>query len=307
MRRRYRLSVKREAHGAASAYIADELATGDIVQVERAHAAASRCGKATRPVVSAECRHRRDTGARNAPRAGRGRIDAGRLVAARRTQRPRTCVHCRGARAAGCAGSPSQPHLLQRARSGRIVPAADFDSAGHLDPAPASAARRAARQLTSISAVRQLSWSDLTAGLAAIGVASGSHLHRIVRRQAIADTRHRGCASQTAAHAPAGAPGPGPHGLVRAQRSQCLLGTIICQACSNWPKLVTCRCAGRAGPGSATTARAGLVAGAVSYRPDPIDAPADGNRADLLLTARRRHRDRSLIGGDANASNNGGI
>ncbi len=38
------------------------------------------------------------------------------------------------------------------------------------------------------------------------------------------------------------------------------------------------------------TCETGLVAGSVIYNPDPVDAPADGNVPDLLLSAKGRHR-----------------
>ena len=36
------------------------------------------------------------------------------------------------------------------------------------------------------------------------------------------------------------------------------------------------RCGGRAAPGSATR-ETGLIGGAIGYRPDPVEPPADGN------------------------------
>ena len=78
----YRVSVKREAHGAAGAYIDDDAAG-------RRHRAGKRgtrqfhitAGRHTRRF--AERRHRRDAGARNASRVGGRSIDAGNLVAIR--------------------------------------------------------------------------------------------------------------------------------------------------------------------------------------------------------------------------------
>ena len=78
----YRVSVKREAHGAASAYVDDELRVGDIVHASAARGSFTlRPGDNTRCVV--ECRDRSDTGARDASRAGRRSIDEGNLVAIR--------------------------------------------------------------------------------------------------------------------------------------------------------------------------------------------------------------------------------
>ena len=78
----YRISVKREAHGAAGAYIDDELQVGDTVTNKRAtrqfHVTA---GRHTR--YFAERRDRRDPGARHASRAGGRSVAAGNLVAIR--------------------------------------------------------------------------------------------------------------------------------------------------------------------------------------------------------------------------------
>ena len=49
------------------------------------------------------------------------------------------------------------------------------------------------------------------------------------------------------------------------------------KACSSWPRFATYPCGLRAEPASATPARADLWPGTVGYRPDPVDAPSDGN------------------------------
>ena len=66
---RYRVSVKREAHGAAGAYIDEKLQVGDVVD---ASAGAGRIHASTRRRArrSAERGHRGDPRARNAPRVG---------------------------------------------------------------------------------------------------------------------------------------------------------------------------------------------------------------------------------------------
>ena len=78
----YRVSVKREAHGAAGAYIDDELQVGDTVHASAPRGSFTlRPGDSTRYLV--ERRHRRDAGARDASRAGGRSVDAGNLVAIR--------------------------------------------------------------------------------------------------------------------------------------------------------------------------------------------------------------------------------
>ena len=61
----YRVSVKREAHGAAGAYIDDKVQVGDVVDVSAPRGSFTlRPGDA--PVDFAECRHRRDPRTRDA-------------------------------------------------------------------------------------------------------------------------------------------------------------------------------------------------------------------------------------------------
>jgi MOSC domain-containing protein YiiM len=79
---RYRISVKREALGAAGAYLDAEIRVGDVIE-----ASAPRGDFMLRPGDGpAECRHRRDPGARDAPRLGRREVAARDLVDSRRSQ-----------------------------------------------------------------------------------------------------------------------------------------------------------------------------------------------------------------------------
>ena len=79
---RYRVSVKREAHGAASGYVDDKLQVGDVVD-----ASAARGGFTLRPGDRSRCfgerRNWGDPYARDAARAGGRSIDKGNLVAIR--------------------------------------------------------------------------------------------------------------------------------------------------------------------------------------------------------------------------------
>ena len=112
---RYRVSVKREAHGAAGAYIDDKLQVGDVVDASaragQLHAAAGRRARRL-----PECRHRRDPGARDAPRAGGRSVAEGSLVAPRSPQPPRASV-CRGG-----ARAPQQPCPTATATSATARP-----------------------------------------------------------------------------------------------------------------------------------------------------------------------------------------
>ena len=118
--------------------------------------------------------------------------------------------------------------------------------------------------------------SDLTAGLAAWGVAPDRIHTEMFRRRSVHYPGHRCFAAPAAAPAGRGLPArdrwsrsPGAVSMSAGGRRS--------RACSSWPKRATSLCDGRAEPGVCHTCETGLVAGTVSYRPEPVDAPADGN------------------------------
>ena len=101
-------------------------------------------------------------------------------------------------------------------------------------------------------------------------------------------------APKRAPHPPAGQPGPGPS--VSFSRSNLTVPwdpafaslLELAEAC-DVPVRWSCR------TGVCHTCVTGLVSGKVSYRPDPLEPPEDGQRAHLLLPARRRGHARPLI------------
>jgi ferredoxin len=117
--------------------------------------------------------------------------------------------------------------------------------------------------------------SDLTAGLAASGVAP-DHIHTEMFGSGPSITPGIAASPRRPPHLPAGPPGSGP--MVSFARSglnvrwgssfQSLLE--LAEAC-DVPVRWSCR------TGVCHTCEAGLVAGTIGYRPDPVDAPADGN------------------------------
>jgi ferredoxin len=128
--------------------------------------------------------------------------------------------------------------------------------------------------------------SDLTAGLAALGIAR-DRIHTEAFGAGASNTPGIAAASRPPPHLPAGVAGSGP--LVSFTRSglnvrwdptfQSLLE--LAEAC-DVPVRWACR------TGVCHTCESGLVAGKVSYRPDPVDAPADG---DLLICCARPEGD----------------
>jgi len=268
----YRVSVKREAHGAASAYVDDQLRVGDIV-----HASAARGSFTLRPgdtpvvllsagigvtpvlamlhALAAEASTREIWwlyGTRNGREHPFAEETRGLLTTLAR-RHSRICY--------------SSPDPDDR-------PNVDFDAPGRLN----------------MGAIQELNlprngdfyicgpstfMSDLTAGLTALGVAP-DHIHTEMFGSSPSITPGIAASPRRPPHLPAGPPASGPTvsfartGLnVRWGSSfQSLLE--LAEAC-DVPVRWSCR------TGVCHTCEAGLVAGTIGYRPDPVDAPADGN------------------------------
>jgi ferredoxin len=117
--------------------------------------------------------------------------------------------------------------------------------------------------------------SDLTIGLANGDVAA-SRIHSEIFSSGPSKTPGVAASPRRPPHMPAGDPGAGPlvsftrSGLNVPWRSAFQSLLELAEAC-DIPVRWSCR------TGVCHTCETGLVAGTVSYRPDPIDAPADGN------------------------------
>ena len=117
--------------------------------------------------------------------------------------------------------------------------------------------------------------SDLTAGLAALGVAP-DHIHTELFGARPSLTPGIAASPRTPVHVPVGASGSGP--MVSFARSGLNVHwgpsyaslLELAEAC-DVPVRWSCR------TGVCHNCESGLVAGEVSYAPDPLDPPADGN------------------------------
>ena len=269
---RYRVSVKRESHGAASIYVDDKLEVGDIVQ-----ASAPRGSFTLRP------------GAAPVVLLSAG-IGATPVLA---------MLHALAAE-----GSTREIWWLYGARSGREHPFAEetrmllkalAHSHSHIrfsspDPEDRANVNFDGPGRLDMQALKELSvprdgdfyicgpstfMSDLTAGLAAWGVAL-ARIHTEGFGAGPSKTPGIATGPPRPPHLPAGPPGSGA--LVSFGRSglnvrwgptfQSLLE--LAEAC-DVPVRWSCR------TGVCHTCETGLVAGTVGYRPEPVDAPADGN------------------------------
>jgi MOSC domain-containing protein YiiM/ferredoxin-NADP reductase len=268
----YRVSIKRESHGAASAYVDGELQVGDIV-----HASAARgsftlrpgdtpvvllsAGIGVTPVLSmlhalAAEASTREIWWLHGTRSGREHPFAEEARALREAlAHPHSYI---------CYSSPApgdRPNL-------------DFNSVGHLNM----------RVLQELNLPRNGDFyicgpstfmSDLTGGLAAWGVAP-DRIHTEMFGSGPSITPGIAPSPCRPPHLPAGPPGSGP--MVSFSRTglnvrweptfQSLLE--LAEAC-DVPVRWSCR------TGVCHTCETGLVAGKIGYRPDPVDAPPDGN------------------------------
>jgi ferredoxin-NADP reductase len=268
----YRVSIKREPHGAAGAFIDDKLQVGDVL-----HASAARGSFTIRP----------------------GDTPVVLLSAGIGMTPVLAMLHALAAEA-----STREVWWLHGTRNGREHPFAeetrgllnslpnhhsyvfysspdsgdrfnvDFDAAGRLN----------LQALQKLDLPRNGDFyicgpstfmSDLTAGLAAMGVAP-TQIHTELFGAGPSITPGIAASPRQPPHLPAGPAATGP--LVSFARSgldvrwgssfQSLLE--LAEAC-DVPVRFACR------TGVCHTCESGLVAGTVGYRPDPVDAPAEGN------------------------------
>jgi len=279
----YRVSVKREAHGAASTYVADELTVGDIV-----HASAARGSftlqQGERPVVLLS--------------AGIGVTPVLAMLhalAAEASTREIWWLH--GARnglehpfiaeTRGLLETLAHRHsyICYSAPAPGDRPSVDFDAAGHLNAAV----------LQNLHVPRNADFyicgpakfmGDLTSGVAAMGVAR-AYIHTELFGAKPSNTPGIAASQRQQPHPPAESAGSGP--LVSFARSGLNVRWMpsfqsvleLAEAC-DVPVRWSCR------TGVCHACESGLVAGTVSYRPDPIDAPAEGN---LLICCSRPEGD----------------
>jgi ferredoxin-NADP reductase/ferredoxin len=267
----WRVSVKREAQGAASAYVCDELKVGDTVQASAARGSFT-LGSGDTPVVllsagigvtpvlamlhalAAEASTREIWwlyGTRNGREHPFAEETRGLLKA---------LVHCRS-------------HICYSSPDPQDRPSVDFDAPGRLNM----------RALQELNLPRDGDFyicgpstfmSDLTAGLKELGVAS-DRIHTETFGAGPSITPGIAAEPRRPPHLPAGAPGSGP--MVSFARSGLNVrwGSSfpnlleLAEAC-DVPVRYACR------TGVCHTCETGLVAGKIGYRPDPVDTPADG-------------------------------
>ena len=268
----YRVSIKREAHGAAGAYVDDELRVGDIVPASAARGSFTlRPGDTPVVLLSAGIGVTPVLAMLHALAGEASARDIWWLHGTRNGREHPFAEETRGLLKALAHG---HSHICYSAPDPEDRPNVDFDAPGRLD----------IRVLQELNVPRNGDFyicgpstfmSDLTAGLTALGVAA-DRIH--TETFGAAPSRAPGIAAspRRPPHVPAGPPGSGA--LVSFARSglnvrwgaTCLSLLELAEAC-DVPVRWSCR------TGVCHSCETGLVAGTVRYRPNPVDAPADGN------------------------------
>jgi ferredoxin-NADP reductase/MOSC domain-containing protein YiiM len=268
----YRVSIKREAHGAAGAYVDDDLKVGEIVEASAARGSFT-LRPADAPVVllSAGIGVTPVLAMLHALAAEASTREIWWLYG---TRNGREHPFAEEVRKLLEALAHHHSHICYSSPDPQDRPDIDFNSTGRLNM----------RVLRELNFPRNGDFyicgpstfmSDLTGCLAASGVAP-DHVHTETFGAGPSNTPGIAPTPRPSPHLPAAAPGPGP--MVSFVRSglnvrwgspfQSLLE--LAEAC-DVPVRWACR------TGVCHTCETGLVAGKVGYRPDPVDAPADGN------------------------------
>jgi ferredoxin-NADP reductase/MOSC domain-containing protein YiiM len=268
----YRVSIKREAHGAASAYVDDNLRVGDIVPASAARGSFTlrpgdtpvvllSAGIGVTPVLAMLHALAAEASTREiwwlyGTRSGREHPFAREVC-----ELLKALVH-------------HHSYICYSSPDPQDRPDTDFNLTGHLNM-PVLQKLNLPRDGDFYICGPSSFMSDLTAGLATLGVAR-DRIHTEMFGAGPSTTPGIAAAPRRPPHLPAGNPGSGP--LVSFARSglnvrweprfQSLLE--LAEAC-DVPVRWACR------TGVCHTCESGLVAGNVGYRPQPIDAPADGN------------------------------
>ncbi len=268
----YRVSVKREAHGAASAYVNDELQVGDVL-----HTSAARGSFTLRPgdmpvvLLSAGIGVTPVLAMLHALAAEASTREVWWLYGTRNGREHPFAEETRGLLKAL---THRRSHICYSSPDPEDRPNVDFDASGRLNMkvlGQFDLPRNADFYICGPSTFM----SDLTAGLAALGVAQ-DRIHTEMFGAGPSRTPGIAAAPRPPPHLPAGLAGTGP--LVSFARSglsvrwESTFHSLLelAEAC-DVPVRWACR------TGVCHTCETGLVAGKINYRPDPVDAPVDGN------------------------------
>jgi ferredoxin-NADP reductase/MOSC domain-containing protein YiiM len=269
---RYRVSVKREAHGSAGTYIEERLQVGDVVYTSAARGSFTlRPGDAPVVLLSAGIGATPVLAMLHALVVEASSREVWWIYGARNRQEHPFAEETRTLLKA-------LPHARIHIRYSSPGPedrlGVDFDARGHLDTSVLKnlgVPRDADFYICGPSAFMD----DVTGGLADWRVAA-SRIHTEIFSSGPSRTPGITASPRRPPHVPEGAPGDGPlvsfarsgFNVRWAPRFQSLLE--LAEAC-DIPARWSCR------TGVCHTCETGLVSGTISYKPEPIDPAAEGN------------------------------
>jgi ferredoxin-NADP reductase/MOSC domain-containing protein YiiM/ferredoxin len=284
--RDYRISVKREEHGAASQFLHTRVREGDLVEVAAPRGTFTlRPGQAPVLLISAGVGATPVLAMLDALAAARSSRDIWWLHGARRRADEPFAAESRALLAA----LPSaHRHICYSSPGPDDIQGRDYDTAGRLS-APVLAALDLPRDADVYLCGPTAFMADISAALAAAGF-EAARIHTEVFGAGPALTPGIAPAAARRPHPPAGKPGSGP--LVAFARSDLSVpwdpgyASLLefAEAC-DVPVRWSCRV------GVCHTCETTLISGTVRYAPAPVDDPADGSiliccsqpREDLVL------------------------
>ena len=282
----YRISVKREEHGAASQFLHIKVRTGDLLEAAAPRGAFTlRSGQVPVLLISAGVGATPVLAMLHALAAARSSRDIWWLHGARRRADEPFAAESRallaalpGAHRHICYSSPGPDDVQDR----------DYDTAGRLS-APVLAALDLPRDADAYLCGPPAFMADISAALAAAGIQAG-HIRTEVFGPDPAITPGIAPTASRRPHQPAGEQGSGP--LVAFARSDLSVrwgpgyASLLefAEAC-DVPVRWSCR------TGVCHTCETAIMSGTVSYSPDPVDDPTEGDvliccsqpRDDLVL------------------------
>jgi ferredoxin-NADP reductase len=268
----YRISVKREAKGAASVYIDDKLGVGDVVEASAARGSFTLKPGVT-PVVllSAGIGVTPVLAMLHAATAEASTREIWWLYGARSgSEHP----FAEEARTLLGTLAHAHHHICYSSPDSDDRPGVDFDTQGHLDRGMLANLRLPLNGDYYICGPSSF-MNDVTASLQALGVAT-NHIHTEMFGAGSSMTPGVVARQRRAPHLPEGGSGTGA--LVSFARSGLNIRWSanfdslleLAEAC-DVPVRWSCR------TGVCHNCETALVAGAVGYQPEPVDPPADGN------------------------------
>jgi ferredoxin-NADP reductase len=268
----YRISVKREEHGAGSQFLHTRVGAGDLVEAAAPRGTFTlRPGQAPVLLISAGIGATPVLAMLHALAAARSSQDIWWLHGARRRADEPFAVESRALLAEL---SSSHRHICYSSPGPRDIQGRDYDTAGRLS-APVLAALKLPRDADAYLCGPPAFMADVSAVLAAAGI-QAARIRTEVFGAEPAITPGIAPAAARRPHPPVGQPGRGP--LVAFARSDLnarwdpdytslLEFAEACDVPARW----SCR------TGVCHTCETTVLSGTVGYAPDPVDDPTDGS------------------------------